>query len=74
MLDLGFGAPTGLYSKALRDSAKSIDVSARRAAGRSEAEIWAEVGINIQRLATNNAETQYQLLEDMRVSSHTLTP
>ena len=74
MLDLGFGAPTGLYSKALRDSAKSIDVSARRASGRSEAAIWAEVGVNIQRLATNNAETQYQLLEDMRVSSHTLVP
>jgi hypothetical protein len=66
-LDLGFGAPTGLYSKALRDSAKSIDVQARRAAGRTDAEIWTEVGVNIERLATNNAETQYQLLEDMRV-------
>jgi len=66
-LDLGFGAPTGLYSKALRDSAKSIDVNARRAAGASSAEVWAEVGLNVERLATNNAETQYKLLEEMRV-------
>lgn len=67
ILDLGFGAPTGLFSKALRDSAKSIDVGARRAAGASDSEIWEEVGENVQRLATNNAETQYALLEEMRV-------
>ena len=29
-LDLSFGGPTGLFSKALRDAAKSVDVEALR--------------------------------------------
>ena len=67
-LDLSFGGPTGLFSKALRDVAKTIDLDAlRHHEGMSDADIWAHVGENIARLATNNASTQVDLLTQMRV-------
>ena len=67
-LDLSFGGPTGLFSKALRDSAKSIDVEAlRQFQGASDADIWSRMLANVSRSATNNAATQVQLLEDMKV-------
>ena len=67
-LDVSFGGPTGLFSKALRDVAKSIDLDALcKHEGMSDADIWAHVGENITRLASNNASKQVDLLSQMRV-------
>ena len=67
-LDLSFGGPTGLFSKALRDSAKSVDVEAlRRLEKASDKDIWSRMLANVSRSATNNAATQVQLLEGMKV-------
>eukprot|EP00472_Partenskyella_glossopodia_P007824 CAMPEP_0197518894 /NCGR_PEP_ID=MMETSP1318-20131121/4156_1 /TAXON_ID=552666 /ORGANISM="Partenskyella glossopodia, Strain RCC365" /LENGTH=730 /DNA_ID=CAMNT_0043069579 /DNA_START=49 /DNA_END=2241 /DNA_ORIENTATION=- len=40
---LQLGGPTGLFSKALRDTAKRVDVKILRAMGMSERSIWAQV-------------------------------
>ena len=67
-LDLSFGGPTGLFSKALRDAAKSVDVEAlRRHEKASDKDIWSRMLANVSRSATNNAATQVQLLEGMKV-------
>lgn len=67
-LDLSFGGPTGLFSKALRDAAKSIDVEKmRRLEKASDRDIWSRLLGKVSRLATNNAATQVQLLEGYKV-------
>ena len=38
-----FSGPTGLYSKALRDASKKIDVRVLRSMGLGDAAIWAQV-------------------------------
>ena len=45
-LDPFFGGPTGLFSKALRDTAKHLDIATLRAMGVSDAVIWAAVGLS----------------------------
>jgi len=41
--DLSVGGPTGLFSKALRDTSKRLSVSTLRGMGISEKSIWSEV-------------------------------
>merc|ERR1711871_1852898 len=60
-LDLTFGAPTGLFSKALRDCAKTIDVDVLSRMGLDSAVIWAQVQASVARLAANNANTQMSI-------------
>ena len=42
-LDFGFGGPTGLFSKALRDVGKSLDIDSMRAMGLDQDVIWNQV-------------------------------
>ena len=67
-LDLSFGAPTGLFSKALRDTAKSLDVELLSKMGLSEHVIWAQVQASVSKLATNNARTVMAMLDEFKIS------
>jgi NAD(P) transhydrogenase len=66
-LDLTFGAPTGLFSKALRDTAKSLDVGLLSRMGLDAKVVWAQVQASVARLAANNARTQLSTLQDFKV-------
>jgi len=66
-LDVSFGGPTGLFSKALREAGKSIDVGSLRSMGLYENVIWGQVQGMCQRLASMNAEHQVKLLKDFKV-------
>lgn len=66
-LDVSFGGPTGLFSKALREAGKSIDVESLRAMGLYEDVIWGQVQSMCQRLASMNAQHQVKLLQDFKV-------
>ena len=66
-LDLSFGAPTGLFSKALRDTAKSLDVGLLSRMGLDAKVVWAQVQASVARLAANNARTQMSTLQDLKV-------
>jgi len=61
-LDATFGGPTGLWSKALRDTAKTLEVSTLRSMKLSETTIWAQVVESCLKLATNNASNQVKEL------------
>eukprot|EP00747_Dinoflagellata_sp_TGD_P127154 gnl/TRDRNA2_/TRDRNA2_174371_c0_seq23.p1 gnl/TRDRNA2_/TRDRNA2_174371_c0~~gnl/TRDRNA2_/TRDRNA2_174371_c0_seq23.p1 ORF type:complete len:821 (+),score=165.76 gnl/TRDRNA2_/TRDRNA2_174371_c0_seq23:102-2564(+) len=67
-LDISFGGPTGLFSKALREAGKSIDVKSLKSMGLYEGVIWEQVRGMCMRLATMNAEHQVKTLKDMKVS------
>lgn len=54
--DLSLGGPTGLFSKALRDSSKQIKVSTLRGMGLREDSIWNEIISNCVELAASNAD------------------
>lgn len=54
--DLSLGGPTGLFGKALRDSSKSISVSALRGMGLREDSVWNEILSNCLELAASNAQ------------------
>jgi len=45
-----FAGPTGLFSKALRDCARRLDVSTLRAMGLGDAAVWAQVRESTQRI------------------------
>ena len=62
-LDLFFGGPTGLFSKALRDSAKNTNVAAMRAQHMDSDVIWKQITNSIVGLAMRNAEGQCRTLE-----------
>ena len=66
-LDFGFGGPTGLFSKALRDVGKSLDVDSMRAMGLDQDVIWGQVRNNCLRLAGNNANNVCELLSTFRI-------
>jgi NAD(P) transhydrogenase len=66
-LDFGFGGPTGLFSKALRDVAKSLDIGSLDAMGLDNDVIWQQVRNNCLRLAGNNANNVCELLSKFRV-------
>ena len=61
-LDLFFGGPTGLFSKALRDSAKSTNVSAMKAQNMDNDVIWKQITNSIVKLAMRNSEGQCKTL------------
>jgi len=78
-VDLAFGGPTGLFSKALRDASKSVDITVLRNMGVNEALIWAQVLDVVTKLAANNAMSQTDLLNEFKIShmrclSSTLMP
>lgn len=57
-LDLFFGGPTGLFSKALRDCAKTTNVAALRAQDMDSDVIWKQITNSIVKLAMRNSEGQ----------------
>mmetsp|Transcript_3666 Transcript_3666/g.5317 ORF Transcript_3666/g.5317 Transcript_3666/m.5317 type:complete len:687 (+) Transcript_3666:97-2157(+) len=61
-LDLFFGGPTGLFSKALRDLAKSTNVGALRAQEMESDVIWKQITNGIVKLAMRNSEGQCRTL------------
>jgi len=66
-LDPFFGGPTGLFSKALRDAAKTLDVGGLSAMGLDSDVIFKQVQNSCLRLARNNAEAQGQVLDKFKV-------
>lgn len=54
--DLSIGAPSGLYSKALRDTSKRIQVSTLRGMGLREDSVWNEIVNSCLDLAGSNAD------------------
>ncbi|CAB9503753.1 Soluble pyridine nucleotide transhydrogenase [Seminavis robusta] len=66
-LDLFFGAPTGLFSKALRDCSKTLNLAAMRAQGFDDDVIWKQVENTVVRLAQRNSEGQVDLLKSLRI-------
>ena len=54
--DLSIGAPSGLYSKALRDTSKRIQVSTLRGMGLREDSVWNEIVNSCIDLASSNAD------------------
>jgi NAD(P) transhydrogenase len=61
--DLSIGGPTGLFSKALRDSSKQISVSTLRGMGLREESVWNEIISNCVDLASSNAQDVFRQLE-----------
>jgi NAD(P) transhydrogenase len=53
--DLSLGGPTGLFSKALRDTSKRIKVSTLRGMGLREDSVWNEIISSCVDLASSNA-------------------
>jgi len=66
-LDISFGGPTGLWSKALRDTAKTVDVKTLRSMGISDRNIWNQIRDSCKDLATQNAAYQVKRLELYKV-------
>lgn len=66
-LDVFFGGPTGLFSKALRDCAKAYDVGSLDAMGLDRDVIFKQVQNSCLRLARNNAQTQGDMLENFKI-------
>ena len=54
--EVSFGGPTGLFSKALRDTAKRVTVDAYRSLGMDDESIWTQVRNDCERLASTNAQ------------------
>jgi NAD(P) transhydrogenase len=61
--DLSIGGPTGLFSKALRDTSKRIKVSTLRGMGLREDSVWNEIISNCVDLAASNAQDVFRQLE-----------
>lgn len=66
-IDATFGAPTGLFSKALRDTAKTLDVDLLAKMGLNDDVVWAQVQASVAKLATNNAKTQMAMLTEFKI-------
>lgn len=66
-LDLFFGGPTGLFSKALRDCAKALNVGSLDAMGLDRDVVFKQVQNNCLRLARNNAQSSVAVLDKFRV-------
>lgn len=66
-LDITFGGPTGLWSKALRDTAKRIDVAQLRNMGLHDEAIWQDIVLSCVDLATGNASVQVDVLKRYKV-------
>ena len=66
-LDFFFGGPTGLFSKALRDCAKALDVASLSQMGLDRDVIFKQLQNSCLRLARNNAQTTVETLEKFKV-------
>lgn len=66
-LDLTFGGPTGLFSKAFRDAARKTNVAAMRAQGLDDDVIWKQIENTITKLASRNFEGQLDLLKKLKI-------
>mmetsp|Transcript_49615 Transcript_49615/g.67625 ORF Transcript_49615/g.67625 Transcript_49615/m.67625 type:complete len:607 (-) Transcript_49615:430-2250(-) len=67
-LDISFGGPTGLFSKALREAGKTIDVVSLKSMGLYDNVIWSQVQGMCARLSSLNAQHQVKLLKDFKVN------
>merc|ERR1719310_1843323 len=67
-LDASFGGPTGLWSKALRDTGKHVDVPALQSMHLDDDVIWHQVNNMCMKLATSNASHQVKTLEKFKIS------
>lgn len=65
--DLSIGAPTGLFSKALRDTSKRIQVRTLRGMGLREDSVWNEIINSCLDLARNSAEDMERQLDEASV-------
>ena len=63
----GEGSPSGLFSKALRDAAKTLDVAVLQALGLDRRVIWAQVRRNTAQLAAEGASRGTFLMRDLGV-------
>lgn len=60
--DLSLGGPTGLFSKALRDTSKKISVTSLRGMGLREDSVWNEIiGCCLDLAASNSEDIERQL-------------
>jgi len=66
--DLSFGGPTGLFSKALRDTSKRLSVSTLRGMGISEDSIWAEARLVCEQLAAVNSRDRRRALRSAGIT------
>jgi NAD(P) transhydrogenase len=66
-LDVSFGGPTGLFSKALRDVGKHLDVPSLQSMHLDDDVIWKQVHNSTLRLATSNASHQVKKLENFKI-------
>lgn len=66
-IDPFFGGPTGLFSKALRDCSKTLDVGGLLATGLDPDVVFHQVQNSCLRLANNNAVSSLQLLDRFKV-------
>jgi NAD(P) transhydrogenase len=66
-LDVSFGGPTGLYSKALRDVGKHVDVPSLQSMHLDDDVIWKQVQNSCLRLATSNSSHQVKKLENFKI-------
>ena len=66
--DLSLGGPTGLFSKALRDTSKRLSVATLRGMGVSEGSIWNEVRVVCEQLAAINARDRRRALSSAGVT------
>jgi NAD(P) transhydrogenase len=65
--DLSLGGPTGLFSKALRDSSKRISVSTLLGMGLREDSVWNEIINNCVDLASFNSQDMLRQLKQANV-------
>jgi len=61
--DLSIGGPTGLFSKALRDTSKRISVSSLKGMGLRDDSVWNEIVTSCLELASSNARDTVRQLE-----------
>jgi len=66
-LDVSFGGPTGLFSKALRDTAKHVDVPSLQSMHLDDEVIWHQIRNMCMRLAQSNASHQVKTLKNFKV-------
>jgi NAD(P) transhydrogenase len=62
-----FTGPTGLFSKALRDSALRLDIGTLRSMGIADVAIWAQVNDFVQQILRKSGENNMQALSLNRV-------
>jgi len=67
--DLSLGGPTGLFSKALRDASKRVNVESLRSMGLSDDGLWGEVLNSIRTVARYSSNDVREQLKDEGVDT-----